>query len=360
MRVFAKMELYKTPLSVRGDMLYCPLCFSLDSYWGCIYNCAHCYLRNMNKVWGQEYRVIDPEKLRKKLENGLKNKNPKSPVAYCLALKKTIRWGNKADPFQPLPGQTKLSKAVFEILYDLEWSYVIQTMNTDIMMEHEGAIVRAGRKRLATIMPVVSPGLEKDWVTFENRKTNNPFSRLAHIRRLRRQGVSTGVNGEPFIPGFHTVDDFRDTLKALRSYGIRRYNTYNFHFTPFVAHRLHNIGVDIGKIHYANKDKNWKPILMQLLDLSKKYGVLLGCPDWVNTGVEWREKANTCCGVHAKNPSRFNAHEWKRRLQLGQSPEQVLQDTWEGIGNFKEGKDVMYGTTNDKYTMIDAGFDNEK
>jgi len=34
-----KMKEYKTPLSVRGDMLCCPLSFSLDSYWGCVYDC---------------------------------------------------------------------------------------------------------------------------------------------------------------------------------------------------------------------------------------------------------------------------------------------------------------------------------
>lgn len=314
----------------------------------------------MNKVWGQEFRVIDPEKLKNKLKNGLKNKNPKSSIAHCLSLKKTIRWGNKSDPFQPLPGQEKVSKAIFDILYDFDWSYVIQTMNTEIMMDYEEYIIKASQKNLITVMPVVSPGLEKDWEVFEKKKTNNPLSRLTHLRYLKRMGIPGGVNGEPFIPGYHTVDDFEDTLKILREYGIRRYNTYNFHFTPFVAKRLYDIDIDIEAIHHANKDENWKPILQKLLDLSKKYGVLLGCPDWVNTGKKWSEKANTCCGIHAPNPSQFNAHEWKRRLQQGQSPRRILEDTWEGIGDYGEGEAVMFGETERIYTMIDAGFENER
>ena len=40
---------------------------------------------------------IDLDALESKLVNGLKNKNPKSSLAYCLANKKTIRLGNKAD-----------------------------------------------------------------------------------------------------------------------------------------------------------------------------------------------------------------------------------------------------------------------
>lgn len=351
---------YKSPLSVRGDSLYCPLCFSLDSYWGCVYDCAHCYLRNMNRVWGEEPRVIDPENLRKKMISGLNNKNPKSSVAHCLSLKKTIRWGNKSDPFQPHPGQKELSTAIFQIFKDLQWSYVIQTMNTELMMDYEDSIVDAAKDRLVTVMPVISPGLERDWEILERKRTNNPIQRLEHLRRLKKQGVPVGINGEPFIPGFHTVDDFENALRVITSYGIHRYNTYNFHFTPYVAKQMHAVGADIEKIHHYNQDKYWKPILQELLQISKKYNVILGCPDWVNTGVEWKERANTCCGIHAPNPSRFNAHEWKRRLQKGESPMEILKDTWEGVGNFQEGVDVMFGKTTKIWTLKDAGFDNKE
>ena len=54
----------------------------------------------MNHTWGSDLRPLDVITFEKKLRNGLKNKNPKSPLAHCLSRKKTIRWGNKSDPFQ--------------------------------------------------------------------------------------------------------------------------------------------------------------------------------------------------------------------------------------------------------------------
>ena len=90
----------KHGLSVRGDSLYCPLPISYDSYFNCLTNCYHCYFRRLNHIWGKELKPSNPEALKKKLLNGLKNKNPKSVLARCLSQKKTIRIGNKADPYQ--------------------------------------------------------------------------------------------------------------------------------------------------------------------------------------------------------------------------------------------------------------------
>ena len=72
------MKKLKNSLTVRGDSLYCPLSFSLDSYGNCLTDCYHCYLRHLNHVWGEDLKPIDLELLEKKLEAGIKNKNPKT------------------------------------------------------------------------------------------------------------------------------------------------------------------------------------------------------------------------------------------------------------------------------------------
>lgn len=355
------MKEFKSPLSIRADMLYCPLSLALDIYYNCSYNCPFCYFRGLNHVWGQDFRVIDPVKFRRQLTNGLKSLSPKSSLAHSLSLKKTMRVGNKADPFQPFPDNYEIIEQIFDILIDLEWSFIIQTKTTKLMMDHEDTILRAAKKKLVTIMPITMCGLEDDWTVLERQLTTNPIDRFRHLQKLKKLGVPVGVNGEPFIPGYHTVKQFENTLKTLHKFGIKRYNTYCFHFTPYVAKSLHAMGIDIARIHHYNQGPKWKPILQQLLDLSKKYNILLGCPDWVNTPVSWKERANTCCGVHAANPSKFTAHEWRRRLQQGQDPEQILKDTWEGIGDYKEGERVMYGKPNkDIFTMWDAGFRNKR
>jgi DNA repair photolyase len=297
-----QMKTLKTPLTIRSD-LYCPLPFSLDAYWNCLVDCHHCYFRHLNHTWGTDLRPANPLDVYKKLKNGLNNKNPKSYLAWAIKRKKTLRFGNKTDPFQPAEKEHRVSLRLLKVLNRLSWSTVIQTRCTWQLMEYEDVLMK--QPSLWTVMPVISPGFVRDWEILEKKCTTPPDYRLIHLQQLLRNSkgkLSVGVNGEPFIPGFHTIKEFSDTVRILKSYGIRSYNTYNFHFNAFVAKRLHAIGIDIEKIWYYNQDARWKKILAKLLRIADKEGIVLGCPDFVNSGSKWYEKANTCCGINVENP----------------------------------------------------------
>jgi DNA repair photolyase len=201
----------------------------------------------------------------------------------------------------------------------------------------------------------MSPGLEKDWETFENKLTTNPIDRVKHSVILQKLGINVGFNGEPFIPGYHTIKDFEDTLKLLKSNKIQSYNTYNFHFNAFVAKRLHSIGIDIEKIWFYNRDIEWKKILPKLLELSKKYDIVLGNPDFVNTGKDWIEQANTCCGVNVPNPCTFNSHYFKKYKQQGLSDKDIFHKTYDGTGDAKAGVDIITGNCKNMFNLKDAG-----
>jgi DNA repair photolyase len=349
------MAVLKSALTVRGDSVYCPLSFSLDSYWNCLTDCHHCYFRHLNHTWGTDLRPADPEETRKKLINGLKNKNPRSPLAQCLSRKKTIRFGNKTDPFQLAELKYGVSARHLEILTELDWTFVIQTRFTEHLRDCVDTLVEAAEKDLVTVMPVVSPGLARDWEILERGRTTHPIQRLHDLREMGKMGCKTGVNGEPFIPGWHTVKDFELTLLALKDYGIKSYNTYNFHFNAFVAKRLAAIDVDIERIWTMNQDKNWKPILRQLLDLGKKHDIKIGCPDFVNTGADHREPANTCCGVDVANPTRFNSHYFKRLKQKGMDDEKILSKCWDGSAKREDGEAVLKGKRSGFFTLKEAG-----
>jgi DNA repair photolyase len=288
------------------------------------------------------------------LENGPKNKNPKTPLAWALKQKKTIKIGNKSDPFQDAEKELKITHKALRILVKNDWSFVIQTRHTETMMDSWRFLIK--HKRLATIMPVISPGLEKDWELFERKRTTNPIVRLEQLKVLRKAGMNVGVNGEPFIPGFHTVKDFENALKLLKEYKIKSYNTYNFHFNAYVAKRMVDLpGVDIEKIWTMNQDKEWRKILKKLLILSEKYKITLGCPDFVNSGRDWKEKANTCCGVDVPNPCTFNTHYFKKYKQEGKSDDEIFDLTYDGTGPMDLGRDIIEGNTSKFYTMDDAG-----
>lgn len=345
----------KNSVTVRGDSLYCPLPLSLDSYGNCLVDCWHCYFRNLNHVWGEDLKPVDLNLLDKKLYNGARNKNPQSTLAHLLQQKKTIRFGNKADPFQHAEKKYKVSKACINLLTKHEWTFVLQTRFTKLVKEYEKQIMKAHNAGLVTLMPVISPGLDKDWELLERKRTTPPEKRMKHLRYFMKKGVPGGVNGEPFIPGVHTVKDFETTIKLLKKYKIPSYNTYNFHFNAFVAKRLHAIGVDIEAIWYYNQDAQWKKILPKLLDIAKKHGIRLGCPDFVNSGALYKETANTCCGVNVPNPATFNTHNFKLLRQEGKSVEQILDVTYDHSGDLKTGLQILNDKDCKFYTLHDAG-----
>lgn len=349
------MKRLKSSLTVRGDSLYCPLPFSLDTYGNCLTDCWHCYFRNLNKVWGEDLKPADLTLMEKTLSAGLKNKNPKTPVAHMLCQKKTIRLGNKADPFQDAENKYRITRQAINLLVKYDWTFVLQTRHTSNMMEAEKNLFAAKAKNIITIMPIVSPGMDKDWEVLERKRTTMPMHRLKISKYLIMKGFPLGVNGEPFIPGFHTVREFEDVMKLLKFYHIPSYNTYNFHFNAFVAKRLHALGIDIEKIWYYNRDEEWKKILPKLLDLSVKYGIRLGCPDFVNTGKDWIEQANTCCGINVPNPATFNTHVFKRLKQEGKTTEEIIQLSYDGAGNMEKGVNIIEGNKSKFYTLKDAG-----
>jgi len=344
-------------LTIRGDSLYCPLSLSLDSYWNCQANCHHCYLRRLNHVWGKDLRPLDVENFERTLINGLKNKEPKSPLSWALRQKKTIRFGNKADPFQPAELEHKVSARVLEILVGLNWSFLIQTMFTENLIPHRDFIIE--NKHLIFVQPIISPGAENDWEILERTRTTPVQERIDFLCYLRARGVSVAVNGEPFIPGYHTIKQFEDIVKRLKSWGIKNYNTYNFHFNDFVAKRLHNIGIDIEKIWHYNQDEHWKPILQKLIDIAKQNGVILGCPDFVNSG-SYCEETNTCCGIDVPNPTTFNVMTVKRMLLAGNSFEETMKFCWDGVGDYHEGLAAILGKNEKVYSLKDCGIDTEQ
>jgi len=325
----------------------------------CFPDCPSCYFRGLNHVWGCDLRPIDLGALEAKLVNGLKNTNPRSSLAKCLAQKKTIRLGNKTDPFQPIEEEMRRSTGAIRIMTNLQWSYVVQTkFPTRMWAMNQRTIRRAARQHLVTLLPIISPGMELDWELMEGGNTEPIATRLSTIQEWGQQDIEIpfGVNGEPFIPGFHTVAMFEDAIRRLKAVGVKRYNTYNFHFTPHVAKRLVKIkGVDIEKIWNENHDANWKKILVQLLDIAKRYDMILGCPDFVNPGPDYRECANTCCGIDVPNPCTFNTHYFKKYAQDGLTAQQIIDVTNDGSGDYEEGRGVIIGSCKGMYTLKDSG-----
>jgi DNA repair photolyase len=365
------MKRLKSSLVIRGDSLYCPLAFSLDSYGNCEADCVHCFFRRLNHIWGQDLKPMDVEIFHRTLHNGIGNMNPRSPLAWAIALKKTLRFGNKADPFQEAEREHRVSKEALIILRDLSWPTVIETKFTHVLIDYFDILV--DMKNHLHIMPIISPGYISDWIVFEYEKTTHPAIRFSFLKEMVKQGFRVGVNGEPFIPGYHTIDQFEDMIKMLKEVGVPSYNVYNLHMNDFVIKRLFEAKVDIERVWEYNKDENWKPILQRLINIAKRYDIILGCPDFVNAGWEYYERSNTCCGLNVDNPCTWNTVTWKRKIQeeAGEYPhlyvsmtpnfiKDVIEPSWDGVGNFQDGIDLLDGKKKDMFNLDDIYYEGKE
>lgn len=340
------MKIYQSALGIRGDMSYCPLPFYIDSYWTCEPNCYHCFARRINRTWGNDFRMADVEAIKKKLSS---NKGS-SPLQKAIQQKKTLRLGNRTDPFQRCEEKYQISTQILEYLKEQKWETVIQTKFP------QRALDMTGLGKYIIMMSIVTVGLEKDWELLERKRTENPLQRIKTLSKIKSKGAQVGANGEPFIPGYHTVRQFKETAKLLKSEGINRYNIYNLHLNDMVAKNLHNIGLDIERIWYMNQDEQWQKILERILRVADRYNLILGCPDFVNSGWDNKQISNTCCGLDVKNPCTWNSHYFKLAIQEGKDP----LKNWDEVGNYEEGLSILNGTNKDMYTVKEIAERREK
>lgn len=353
-----KLErLLKTGLSVRSDYYYCPLAFQLNTYWNCEQACHHCFLRRLNRTWGTDLRPLDIELFLQIVKRGIQNENPKSPFAVALANRKTVYVGSKSDPYQPAEATHKVTRKALGILLHYGFSIVITTKFTTLLERDRNLFEKY--KPQVTIMPLISPGLNKDWAVLEKKGTTHPLVRIEHAKKWKDWGFNVGVNGEPFIPGFHTVEDFAHICRLLKDAGIKSYNTYHLHFNDWNAKQMHSVGIDIEKVWKGNQEKPWRKTLLQLIQIAKETGIILGCPDFINSG-EYQEETNTCCGIDVPNPCKFNMINWKKLKQWGLNDEAVLKATWDGVGSFEYGSRLLAGEIKNLYSLGDIVYGEKK
>lgn len=340
-------------LTIRGDSTACPMPFGLDTYYNCVFDCAYCCFLGLAHVWGGDkpHRVLDLDWFKRKMVSGLKASRPKSPMAWAIKHRKTLRIGNKYDPLPPQEAELGITRQVLEFLRDLGWSVVIQSKNGLLLLEYADLLVEMG----AIVTTTVTAGGWGDWVTLELQRPPAPVDRLNALMQLAQRGLQVGVITEPFIPGYHTLEQFEQLVNMVHVRGIERMNTYNLRMTPFVARRLIEIGLDVEAIWDANQDENWRALLQDILAIATSHGVKIGCPDFANAG-RFLPTTNTCCGVDVERPCTFNIINWRKiGLERGEVMLSDVLATYDGVGNYAEGLALFGGVLPDRWHLGDCG-----
>jgi DNA repair photolyase len=192
-----------------------PFKWTLNPYRGCTHACEYCFARRyqtqLEMGAGDQFSSYIFVK-----------RNIADQLARELArpswTRDLVAVGTATDPYQPIEGRYRLTRACLEHL---------DTANTPIGLVTKGPMVvrdadilaRMSARELATVYVSV-PTVDDVWERLEPG-TAPPLQRLRAVRHLLDAGVRAGVLMSPLVPGFTTQPArIEATLAAMADLGV--------------------------------------------------------------------------------------------------------------------------------------------
>lgn len=187
--------------------------FSINPYRGCEHGCIYCYARPTHEYLGFssgldfESKIMvkynAPELLRKEFMK--KNWRPQ-PVFFS---------GN-TDCYQPIERKLKLTRSCLEVFNEFRNPVLIITKNSLIRRDIEILKELSDLNLVKAIVSVTT--LDPELQRKMEPRTSSPARRLDTVEFLSSNGILTGVNIAPIIPGL-TDEEIPEILKQVSERG---------------------------------------------------------------------------------------------------------------------------------------------
>ena len=189
--------------------------WSLNPYMGCVHRCTFCYVRHFehrserpsDDRYGTSIRVktnvaevLRQELARSSWENGL------------------VAVGAATDPYQPVEGKYKLTRACLEVFRDASNPFSIITRGPMIVRDLDVLVDAARRADVSVTFSV--PTVDEDVWKRTEPSTAHPRQRLKAVKALVEAGVNARVGMAPILPGISdSPEQLRDVVRAAREAG---------------------------------------------------------------------------------------------------------------------------------------------
>jgi len=194
-----------------------PFKWTLNPYRGCTHGCHYCFARRYHAQFdlnaGDEFATVILVKTN--IASVLRNE-----LSAARWSREPIAFGTATDPYQPIEGHYRLTRACLEELargrtpIGLVTKGPMVVRDVDVLRE----VHRASSCTVYMSVPTVD---EEAWRTLEPG-TAHPLQRLRAVRALTEAGVPAGVLMAPIVPGFSSSrDKLERTLRAIADHGAR-------------------------------------------------------------------------------------------------------------------------------------------
>lgn len=205
-----------------------PFAWSLNPYMGCAHRCTFCYVRafelRADRPFGEAYgrsirvKVNVAEVLRSELARRTWKREP-------------VSIGAATDPYQPVEGRYRLTRACLEALRDARTPFHVITRSPLIVRDVDVIADAATRAKVSVSFSI--PTLDEEvWRTTEPG-TPPPQQRFRALRRLVDAGIDAGVAVAPVLPGISDrPEQLRAVVEAAREAGAAHLWAAVLHLRP--------------------------------------------------------------------------------------------------------------------------------
>jgi DNA repair photolyase len=194
-----------------------PFNWTLNTYRGCTHGCHYCFARRYHTQFemnaGDEFASVIlvkrniVEVLRRELDR----------PSWTREL---VAVGTATDPYQPIEGHYRLTRACLSILAAACTPIGLVTKGPMIVRDRD-VLLDVARAASATVYMSVPTVDEDAWRTLEPG-TAHPMQRLRAVRELVDAGIKAGVLMAPIVPGFSSSRaKLERTVKAIADCGAR-------------------------------------------------------------------------------------------------------------------------------------------
>jgi DNA repair photolyase len=194
-----------------------PFKWTLNPYRGCTHGCHYCFARRYHVQFemNADDEFASVILVKRNMIDVLRRE-----LDHPSWTRELVALGTATDPYQPIEGHYRLTRAAIELL---------ARGKTPMGLVTKGPMVVRDRDVLADLSAAASctvymsvPTVDEDaWRVLEPG-TAHPLQRLRAVRQLADAGINAGVLMAPIVPGFTSSRlKLERTVKAIADHGAR-------------------------------------------------------------------------------------------------------------------------------------------
>jgi len=192
-----------------------PFNWTLNPYRGCTHACHYCFARRYQTQFelGPDDEFSSVIFVKTNLVEVLRRE-----LDHPSWAREQVAFGTATDPYQPIEGHYKLTRAALEAL--LAGRTPVGLITKGPMVVRDRDVLAEMTRTLGTTVYMSVPTVDEHaWSSLEPG-TAHPLQRLRAVRQLRDAGVNAGVLMAPLVPGFSTrPEQLEATVKAVADHG---------------------------------------------------------------------------------------------------------------------------------------------